>query len=144
MEKRISYSDFQSVKRVAQACNPLYVEREKIRAKIEKLAAEFKDKDTQISALEAGIVKTFGFRVEQLVVKVIEPGVDVHGNPKKTTKYLPTSIVSYDEQNKQYVINDGNEETSEAPTPTEEAPVAETPVEEPVNQPVEEEVEIFA
>ena len=35
MEKRISYDEFQSVKRVAQACNPLIMKREKIKAKIE-------------------------------------------------------------------------------------------------------------
>lgn len=105
MEKRISFDQFQSVKRVAQACNPLMVKREKLREKIEKLAAEYKDYDTQIASLEAGIKQVVGFRVEELVKKVIEPGVDVNGQPKKTTKYLPTSIVSYDEQHKQFVIN---------------------------------------
>lgn len=104
MEKRISYDQFQSVKRVAQACNPLAVKRDKIRAKIEALAAEFKDYDTQISSLEAGIKQVVGFRVEELVKKVIEPGVDINGQPKKTTKWLPTDIVSYDEKHKQYVI----------------------------------------
>lgn len=104
MEKRISYDQFQSVKRVAQACNPLAVKRDKIRAKIEALAAEYKDYDTQISSLEAGIKQVVGFRVEELVKKVIEPGVDVNGQPKKTTKWLPTDIVSYDEKHKQYVI----------------------------------------
>ena len=109
MEKRISFDQFQSVKRVAQACNPLVVKRDKIRAKIEKLAAEFKDYDTQISSLEEGIKKVVGFRVEELVKKVIEPGVDVNGLPKKTTKYVPTSIVSYDEKHKQYVITTPDE-----------------------------------
>ncbi len=104
MEKRISFDQFQSVKRVAQACNPLAVKRDKIRAKIEALAAEYKDYDTQISSLEAGIKQVVGFRVEELVKKVIEPGVDANGQPKKTTKWLPTDIVSYDEKHKQYVI----------------------------------------
>lgn len=105
MEKRISFDQFQSVKRVAQACNPLMVKREKIKAKIKALAKEHKDYDTQIASLEAGIKQVVGFRVEQLVKKVIEPGIDANGQPKKTTKYLPTDIVSYDEQHKQYVIN---------------------------------------
>ena len=112
MEKRISYDQFQSVKRVAQACNPLMVKRDKIKAKIEALTAEYCDYDTQISSLEAGIKQVVGFRVEQLVKKVIEPGIDVNGQPKKTTKYLPTDIVSYDEKHKQYVItiDDANKE----------------------------------
>lgn len=104
MEKRISFDQFQSVKRVAQACNPLMVKREKIKAKIEALNKEYNDYDTQIASLEAGIKQVVGFRVEELVKKVIEPGVDNNGQPKKTTKYLPTDIVSYDEKHKQYVI----------------------------------------
>lgn len=118
MEKRISFDQFQSVKRVAQACNPLVVKRDKIRAKLEALAAEYKDYDTQISSLEAGIKQVVGFRVEDLVKKVIEPGVDVNGMPKKTTKYIPTSIVSYDETKKQYVITTPD---IEEPATTEES-----------------------
>ena len=115
MEKRISYDQFQSVKRVAQACNPLIVKRDKIREKIEKLEAEYKDYDTQVASLEAGIKLVIGFRVEELVKKVIEPGVDANGQPKKTTKYLPTDIVSYDEDKKQFVITtpDTEEPSSE-------------------------------
>lgn len=114
MEKRISFDQFQSVKRVAQACNPLMVKREKIKVKIEALAKEYKDYDTQIASLEAGIKQVVGFRVEELVKKVIEPGVDANGQPKKTTKYLPTDIVSYDENKKQFIVsipdNDSKEE----------------------------------
>ena len=120
MEKRISFDQFQSVKRVAQACNPLMVKREKIKAKIEALAEEYKDYDTQISSLEAGIKQVVGFRVEELVKKVIEPGVDNNGQPKKTTKYLPTDIVSYDEQHKQYVITIPSEEPTLATAEPEE------------------------
>lgn len=129
MEKRISFDQFQSVKRVAQACNPLMVKREKIKAKIEALTKEYKDYDTQIASLEAGIKQVVGFRVEELVKKVIEPGVDVNGQPKKTTKYLPTDIVSYDENKKQFIVsipdNDSESEPKsfsgeETATPSEE------------------------
>ena len=131
MEKRISYDQFQSVKRVAQACNPLTVKREKLREKIEKLAKEYKDYDTQIASLEAGIKQVVGFRVEELVKKVIEPGVDANGQPKKTTKWLPTDIVSYDEKHKQYVITlpDAEEEKKEE-IPSEEVEGATAPSEE--------------
>ena len=130
MEKRISFDQFQSVKRVAQACNPLMVKREKIKVKIEALAKEFKDYDTQIASLETGIKQVIGFRVEELVKKVIEPGVDANGQPKKTTKYLPTDIVSYDETKKQFIVsipdNNSEDETksfsesTEAASPSEE------------------------
>lgn len=140
MEKRISFDQFQSVKRVAQACNPLMMKREAIKKKIEDLAVQYKDYDAQISALEAGIKQVIGFRVEQLVKKVMEPGVDANGQPKKTTKYLPTSIVTYDESKKQYVITlpdaePANTEEESAPndstqlqsSATAETPEAETP-----------------
>lgn len=105
MEKRISYDQFQSVKRVAQACNPLMVKRNKLKEKMKALTKEYCEYDTQIASLEAGIKSVLGFRVEQLIKKVIEPGIDVNGQPKKTTKYLPTDIVSYDAAKKQYVIS---------------------------------------
>lgn len=113
MEKRISYSQFQSVKCVAKACDPLISKRNKLGEKLQKIAQEYKDCDTQIQSLEAGIVAVIGLRVDKLVKKVIEPGVDVNGQPKKTTKYLPTDIVAYDEKHKQYVItlDEENEET---------------------------------
>ena len=121
MEKRISYSQFQSVKCVAKACDPLISKRAKLNEKIGKLIAEYDGCNTQIKSLEAGIVTVIGFPVDMLVKKVIEPGVDVNGMPKKTTKYLPTDIVSYDEKHKQYIISvDDTPVTSTTPTtPTE-------------------------
>lgn len=121
MEKRISYSQFQSVKCVAKACDPLISKRAKLKEKIDKLTAEYDGCDTQIKSLEAGIVTVIGFPVNMLVKKVIEPGVDVNGMPKKTTKYLPTDIVSYDEKHKQYIISvdDTPASSTEPTTPTE-------------------------
>lgn len=115
MEKRISYSQFQSVKCVAKACDPLISKRAKLKEKIDKLTAEYDGCNTQIKSLEAGIVTVIGFPVDMLVKKVIEPGVDVNGLPKKTTKYLPTDIISYDEKHKQYIISVDDTPT----TPTE-------------------------
>lgn len=117
MEKRISYSQFQSVKCVAKACDPLISKRAKLKEKIDKLTAEYDGCNTQIKSLEAGIVTVIGFPVDMLVKKVIEPGIDVNGMPKKTTKYLPTDIVSYDEKHKQYIISvDDTPVTSTTPT----------------------------
>lgn len=126
MEKRISYSQFQSVKCVAKACDPLVSKRDKLKEKIKVLASEYEDLTTQINSFQAGIVKVIGLPVEQLVKKVIEPGVDVNGQPKKTTKYLPTDIVFYDEAHKQFVINLPLAEEPATPSSTEENK-AETP-----------------
>lgn len=122
MEKRISFDEFQSVKRVAQACNPLMVKREKVKAKIAALAEEYKGYDVQIQALEAGIKQIVGFRVEELVKKVIEPGTDSFGKAIKTTKYLPTDIVSYDSDKKQYVISVPDDTEPIVPPTTAEGP----------------------
>lgn len=130
MEKRISYDSFMSVKRVAQACNPFYAKRAKARAQVEKYAKEYNELDTQISSLEAGIKQITGFRVEELVKKVIEPAVKEDGTPMvnadgkqiKVTKYLPTDIVTYDKEHKQYVITVPDEEDNAASV-TAEAPV---------------------
>lgn len=130
MEKRISFDQFQSVKRVAQACNPLMVKREKIKAKIEALNKEYNDYDTQIASLEAGIKQVVGFRVEELVKKVIEPGVDANGQPKKTTKYLPTDIVSYDETKKQFIVSIPDNDPEDAETKSFSGEEAATPSEE--------------
>lgn len=111
MEKRISYAQFQSVRSVAKACNPLMMKREAVKAKIEKLVEEYKGYDTQIQTLEAGIRQILGFRVEELVKKVIES--DANGN--RVTKYLPTSIVTYDESKKQYVITVPDEANTAVP-----------------------------
>lgn len=138
MEKRISYSQFQSVKCVAKACDPLISKRAKLKEKIDKLTAEYDGCDTQIKSLEAGIVTVIGFPVDKLVKKVIEPGIDVNGMPKKTTKYLPTDIVSYDEKHKQYIIS--VDDTPVTPTtPTESTtPQTESVTEDtmPVDTPV--------
>lgn len=144
MEKRISYDEFQSVKRVAQACNPLIMKREKIKAKIEALAAEYKSYDAQVKALESGIKQMIGFRVEELVKKVVESGVDGKGNPTKTTKYLPTDIVTYDTEKRQYVISIAEPETIVPPT-TEDSPGSDYDIDaqqEPVHE--TEEIDIFA
>lgn len=135
MEKRISYSQFQSVKCVAKACDPLISKRAKLKEKIDKLTAEYDGCDTQIKSLEAGIVTVIGFPVDMLVKKVIEPGVDVNGLPKKTTKYLPTDIVSYDEKHKQYIISvDDTPVTSATPTTPTEPTEPTTPQTESVTE----------
>lgn len=110
MEKRISYDQFQAVKRVAQACNPLVQKKERIGVQLEKLIKENDTCDMQIQALEAGILQIIGFHVFDLVQKVTEEGKDSKGNPVKTVKYLPTEIVTYDKDTKQYVIHTQDED----------------------------------
>jgi hypothetical protein len=108
MEKRISYSQFQQVKAAAKMVDPLHRKMNPLKAKIEELVSELRGYQTQIDALEAGIVSVLGFHVSDLVKKVIEPtgkNDPKTGKPLMSTKYLPTDIVTYDEHKKQYVIS---------------------------------------
>ena len=122
MEKRISYQQFQQVKSAAKMINPLQCKLQPIEEKIKALAEEYKGYQTQIAALEEGIVKVVGFHVADLVKKVMVPtgAVDKNGNALKTAKYLPTDIVTYDEVKKQYVITAPDEEDGTIVPPTTE------------------------
>ena len=93
--------------------------------KLEALNAELQAKDGQIEALESGVVKIVGFHVTDLVKKVMEPNgkIDDKGNPIKVTKFLPTDMVSYDEQKKEYVITTADDaEQPIVPPTTEDGP----------------------
>jgi cell division protein FtsB len=143
MEKRISFFQFQSIKNVAKAIDPKHREMSALQKKAIALKAEIDDKKArlqreidkktaalkaevnacqqQIDLLEAGIVQTLGFHVSDVVKKVIEPTGKTDpktGKALTVTKYLPTGIVTYDEQAKEYVITYPD---AEAPATEEES-----------------------
>jgi uncharacterized protein YlxW (UPF0749 family) len=125
MEKRIKYQQFQQVKSAAKMIDPLKNKIVPLKKKVEELVAQVKSYQTQIDALESGIVTVIGFNVDDLVRKVIEPTgkTDANGRPIKITKYIPTDIVAYDEQHKEFVVTipDENEQPAEQ-TETPEVP----------------------
>lgn len=136
MEKRISYDQFMAVKRVAQAVNPLITKRDKAKEAMDKAQADYDSFNAQVEGLQSGIKQYVGFDVEQLVKKVIEPAVNEDGTPKtdkngktlKVTKYVPTDIVSYDKENRQYVITmpDAEEPKEEVENTESAEPVADS------------------
>ena len=128
MEKEISFYEFQSVRNVAKAIDPLIREQGVIEAKIEKAKEDFEAKvaklqqdyqkvQQDIDGYEEGIVRIIGFHVLDLVKKVIEPGIDKNGKETKTTKYLPTDRVRYNEATKRYVISMPDAEQTEHDNP---------------------------
>lgn len=120
MEKKITYQQFQSVKAVAKAIDPIMRKFKPLDEKVKKLEEERKFYQTQIAALEAGIVQIVGFHVADLVKKVVEvTGTTADGKPIKSTKFLPTDNVHYDEATKQYIVTVGEPETIEVPAPSE-------------------------
>lgn len=119
MRKEISYSQFQQVKSAAKMIDPNMRKIEALKKKVMPLVEEMKQYQALNDSLEAGIVSVIGFHVSDLVKKVIEPTgtIGKDGKPIKVTKYLPTDIVSYDEQRKVYVIEtaeDANTQTGAA------------------------------
>ena len=123
MEKRIKYQQFQQVKSAAKMIDPLKRKMTPLKNKVEALVAEMKSYQTQINALEAGIVQVIGFHVDDLVRKVIEPTgkTDANGKPIMQTKYIPTDIVTYDEQHKEFVVNVPDETSNENTFQSEES-----------------------
>ena len=123
MKKEISYSQFQQVKSAAKMIDPNMRKIEALKKKIMPLVAEMKQYQALNDSLEAGIVSVIGFHVSDLVKKVIEPtgAVGKDGKPIKVTKYLPTDIVTYDEQKKVYVIETKDAPETEVPATSEEA-----------------------
>lgn len=103
MEKRISLFTFQSAKIIYKTSAALIAKRD-------KALKEAQSYDEQVKTVEKGIFESTGFRVEQLVKKVVEKGIDSNGKETKATKYIPTDIVTYDESTKEYVITIPNEE----------------------------------
>ena len=123
MKKIITVQQYRSAVRVAQACDPFITKKNSIKAKIDKLQEEYDFYDGQVAAMDAGIRKVIGFPVEMLIKKVIIPGTDSNGKATKTTKYVSTDIVTYDEEQKKYIITTPDEEAAD------NAPVAGDPVE---------------
>lgn len=144
MEKRIPFFHFQSVKAVAKAIDPHLKNLDSLKRKALAVEEEFKEKqakldkerkeklgkvkqeydacETQINALEAGVLQVTGLHVADLVKKVIEPTGKTDaktGKPIKVTKYLPTDIVTYDEATKEYVVTVAEEEQT-VDTPAED------------------------
>lgn len=140
MQKTISFRDFQTIKRVAQACNTPMMNRQKVAEKIKELTEEYNKYDGQVASIEAGIKNTYGFRVEDVISKKIDTVVDTSGNPKldsngkpmKVTKYVPTSYVSYNEATKVYTITIPEATVAES-TETVSAPTADSSLAEEFN-----------
>ena len=130
MEKRISFFEFQSVKNVAKAVEPLRTKQNVIMGQIEKLADEYKKCQADIDAYQAGIVNIIGFSVDTLVKKVVETK-EKDGKETKYTKYVPTEYVTYDAVAKQYIINVPDETKAECPECVGDMPAGEDESPEP-------------
>ena len=106
--KKISTRTFAAIKRVAQNVNPLVTKKNKNLEKMEKLNAENMELEQEILGHEAGIkALTGGYTSEDLVKKVVEVyKVDEDGKECKATKYVPTDLIEFNEEENCYYIKD--------------------------------------
>ena len=116
MNKTFSKWEIATIKRTAQSVNPTVTKKNKLKAQIEKLQAEYDQLSLMQEQYEAPIkTMTGGFGTEDLVKKVVEDvGVDKNGNPLKATKYVllyPETIVPPTENTQEAPVEE--EETEE-------------------------------
>jgi len=134
MEKRISTRELAAIKRIAMNVNPLVVKKNKAKEKIDQWTKEYEALDKDIKAYESGIIAQLGLRTEQVVTKVVEPTgkTDKNGKEVKATKYIINPNVRFDSNTSEYVVTIKDENDKEV------APVNENPVQEVVEQAVDE------
>ena len=108
MKKTISYTQFQSVKAIAKACNDPMRRKAVTLEKIQKLQEECHEYDNQIESIGAGVFQMTGHHVSEWVKRIEEPTGKINaktGKPLTSVKFLPSDLVSYDETTRQYTLN---------------------------------------
>ena len=109
MKKKLTTRQFAAIKRVYKNVCSSIETREKNLAKIVELEEENKGLDAFIDANETGVkMLTDGIPSEALVKKVVEETdkITASGKFAKVTKFIPTDIVEYDEEEGCYYINE--------------------------------------
>lgn len=140
--KKLTVRNFAAIKRIAQNVNPLVVKKNRMLAQAKKILLEVKEIEEEIKGYEAGVVAlTGGYQSEALVTKVVENTgkVDKDNTPIKVTKYIPTNLVTFNEEENCYYIPEFNANKEEAAPVflAEEAP-AEAPEENTTDEATEE------
>lgn len=136
--KKLTIRNFAAIKRIAQNVNPLVVKKNRMLAQAKKILLEVKEIEEEIKGYEAGVVAlTDGYQSEALVTKVVENTgkVDKDNAPIKVTKYIPTNLVTFSEEENCYYIPDFKKE-EDVETPQVEEPTQTKSNEEPTEDPL--------
>lgn len=103
MKTKLNYRSLTSIKRIAMVVNPLVTKKNNLIDKIHKMEEEINQLNAEIQGHEAGIkALTGGYTTEDLVRKVVNKidKYDKDGKQLTKTEYIPTSLVTIDEENK--------------------------------------------
>lgn len=136
--KKLTIRNFAAIKRIAQNVNPLVVKKNRMLAQAKKILLEVKEIEEEIKGYEAGVVAlTDGYQSEALVTKVVENTgkLDKDNAPIKVTKYIPTNLVTFSEEENCYYIPDFKKEEDVETTQVEE-PTQTKSNEEPTEDPL--------
>lgn len=126
----LSTRKWATIKKTAQIVQPNVAKKQRLEAQIANLQNQLAEANAAIAEWDGAIVRMTGYSSEQLIKRVVEPSgkVDANGKPLTITKWVPTEIVSFNEETNTYVIADIPAEGCEAAAPAEDAaPEVESP-----------------
>ena len=126
----LSTRKWATIKKTAQIVQPNVAKKQRLEAQIANLQNQLAEANAAIAEWDGAIVRMTGYSSEQLIKRVVEPSgkVDANGQPLTITKWIPTEIVSFNEETNTYVIADIPAEDCEASAPAEDAaPEVESP-----------------
>lgn len=104
----LSTRKWATIKKTAQIVQPNVAKKQRLEAQIADLQNQLAEANAAIAEWDGAIVRMTGYSSEKLIKRVVEPSgkVDANGKPLTTTKWIPTDIVSFNEENNTYVIAD--------------------------------------
>ena len=103
---KLSTRKWATIKKTAQIVQPSVAKRVKLIEQIINLQNELADVDANIAEWDGAVRRMTGYSSTDLIVRVIEPTgkVDAKGVPTKVTKWLPSPLVTFNEEENVYEI----------------------------------------
>ena len=127
----LSTRKWATIKKTAQIVQPNVAKKQRLEAQIADLQNQLAEANASIAEWDGAIVRMTGYSSEQLIKRVVEPSgkTDANGKPLTITKWVPTELVSFNEETNTYVITDiPTDGGSEAAAPAGDvAPEVESP-----------------
>ena len=127
----LSTRKWATIKKTAQIVQPNVAKKQRLEAQIADLQNQLAEANASIAEWDGAIVRMTGYSSEQLIKRVVEPSgkTDANGKPLTITKWVPTELVSFNEETNTYVIADiPTDGGSEAAAPAgDAAPEVESP-----------------
>lgn len=104
----LSTRKWATIKKTAQIVQPNVAKKQRLEAQIANLQNQLAEANAAIAEWDGAIVRMTGYSSEQLIKRVVEPSgkVDANGKPLTITKWVPTEIVSFNEETNTYIIAD--------------------------------------